>query len=52
MKHIVEIENWVRRENYLYLKNFAIPWIAITSDLDCNYSFHRDKKSNRSFFLY
>ena len=52
MKHIVEIENWVRRDNYLYFKNFANPWIAITSEVDCTDAFHRAKKSNRSFFLY
>ena len=52
MKHIVEIENWVRRDNYLYFKNFANPWIAITSEVECSRAFYRAKENGSSFFLH
>lgn len=52
MKHIVEIENWVRRDNYLYFKNFANSWIAITSEVECTDAFYRAKENGSSFFLF
>lgn len=52
MKHIVDTDSWERRDNYLYFKDFANSWIAITSEVDCTAAYRRAKRESESFFLY
>lgn len=34
MKHPVDIDNWNRRENYLFFRDFANPYYSVTSQVD------------------
>lgn len=52
MKHIVDIENWVRKDNYKFFQGFANPWIAMTSEVECTEAYASAKSTGRSFFLY
>lgn len=52
MKHIIDIDTWERRDNYRFFQNFANPWIAITSEVECTDAYASAKSSGRSFFLY
>lgn len=52
MKHIIDIETWERKDNYRFFQNFANPWIAITSEVECTEAYSSAKSTGRSFFLY
>ena len=39
MKHKVDIETWERRENWLFMSEFANSWYSITSEVDCTKAF-------------
>ena len=34
MKQLVDIDNWKRKENYLFFRNFANPYYTVTSVVD------------------
>lgn len=52
MKHLVDIDTWERKENYLFFRDFANSWIAITSEVDCTEAYDAAKSTGRSFFLH
>lgn len=52
MKHLVDIDTWERKENYLFFRDFANSWIAITSEVDCTEAYDAAKSTKRSFFLH
>ncbi len=52
MKHVIDIDTWERRDNYLYFRSFANPWIALTSEVDCTVAYETSKTEGRSFFLH
>ena len=51
MKHIVDIDTWERRDNYLFFQQHANSWISFTSEVDCTEAYNRSKASGRSFFV-
>ena len=51
MKHKVDIETWERRENWLFMSEFANSWYSITSEVDCPKAFEEAKKNHSSFFI-
>lgn len=52
MKHIVDIENWERRDNYNFFQGFANSWFSITGEADCTEAYNHAKTNGKSFFLY
>ena len=51
MKHKVDIKTWERRENWLFMSDFANSWYSITSEVDCTKAFEEGKKNHSSFFI-
>ena len=51
MKHKVDIENWERRENWLFMSEFANSWYSITSEVDCTKAVEEAKKNHSAFFI-
>ena len=43
MKHPVDIDNWNRRENYLFFRDFANPYYSVTSQVDVTEAYIRAK---------
>lgn len=40
MKHPVDIDNWNRRENYLFFRDFANPYYSVTSQVDVTEAYY------------
>lgn len=52
MKHLIDIDTWERKDNYLFFRDFANSWIAMTGEVDCTEAYEAAKRSGRSFFLH
>lgn len=52
MKHIVDIDTWVRRDNYRFFQGFVSSWYAVTTEIDCTKARSVAKAAGRSFFLH
>ena len=52
MKHIIDINNWERKENYEFFLGFQNPTISITSEVECAGAKERAKAAGESFFLH
>ena len=52
MKHIKDINNWERKENYEFFLGFQNPTISITSEVECAGAKARAKAAGESFFLH
>lgn len=51
MKHIIDIENWERRDNYGFFRGFVNSWYSITTEIDCTEASVAARAAGRSFFL-
>lgn len=49
-KHIIDINSWSRREQYLFFSTFEEPFFGIISKVDCTQAYDRAKAQNKSFF--
>ena len=52
MKHIIDINTWERKENYVFFLGFQNPKISITSEVECAGAKARAKAAGESFFLH
>lgn len=52
MKQIIDIEQWERKENFNFFRNFVNPTISITSEVECAGAKERAKQAKQSFFLH
>lgn len=52
MKHLIDIDTWERKDNYLFFRDFHNSWIAMTGEVDCTEAYAEAKAQGRSFFLY
>ena len=43
MKHLIDIDTWERKENYLFFRDFHNSWIAMTSEVDCTEAYAEAK---------
>ena len=48
----LNIEDWSRKEQYKFFKQFEEPFFGFTVDLDCTRGYRRCKDQGHSFFLY
>ena len=44
MKQLVDIDNWKRKENYLFFRNFANPYYTVTSVVDVSKAYDTSKR--------
>ncbi|MCO5230846.1 MAG: chloramphenicol acetyltransferase [Chitinophagales bacterium] len=52
MKTLIDINNWKRREHYLFFSKFDEPFFGVTVQLDCTQAYQIAKEKKVSFFLY
>lgn len=52
MKEIVDIENWNRKEHYLFFKDFEEPYHGVNVNIDCSKAYSYVKEHQCSFFLF
>ncbi|MDP2209039.1 MAG: chloramphenicol acetyltransferase [Bacteroidota bacterium] len=52
MKRKIDIENWVRKEHYLFFKTYDEPFWGITTNVDCTNAYKKSKELNIPFFIY
>jgi chloramphenicol O-acetyltransferase type A len=51
MKTILDIENWPRKEHFLFFKQFEEPFFGITTTIDCTKAYDTSKQLGVSFFI-
>ena len=52
MKTLLDIENWPRKEHFLFFKQFEEPFFGLTVEIDCTKGYESSKKLGTSFFVY
>lgn len=52
MKTLINIENWNRKEHFLFFSKFDEPFFGITVKVDCTIAYQKSKEKGISFFLY
>ncbi|MBX9807054.1 MAG: chloramphenicol acetyltransferase [Flavobacteriaceae bacterium] len=52
MKTLLDIENWPRKEHFLFFKQFEEPFFGLTVEIDCTKAYHTAKELGTSFFVY
>lgn len=51
MKHKIDTATWDRRDNWLFMKEFANSWYSVTSEVDCTEALESSKRNGTSFFI-
>lgn len=51
MRKIVDLDNWDRKSNYMFFKDFLNPSFSVTSEVECGELFAAAKENKFSFFL-
>ena len=52
MKVLLELENWNRKEHFLFFKQMEEPFFGITTAIDCTKGYEIAKQLGTSFFAY
>ncbi|MDD2197835.1 MAG: chloramphenicol acetyltransferase [Bacteroidales bacterium] len=52
MRTLIDIENWNRKEHFLFFSKFEEPFFGVTMNLDCTKAYLKAKEKQVSFFLY
>lgn len=52
MKTLINIENWNRKEHFLFFSKFDEPFFGVTVKIDCTIAYKKAKEKGISFFLY
>lgn len=52
MKTLLDIENWPRKEHFLFFKQFEEPFFGLTVEIDCTKAYATTKQLGTSFFVY
>lgn len=52
MKTLLDLENWNRKEHYLFFKQFEEPFFGLTVEIDCTKAYATSKELGTSFFIY
>lgn len=52
MKTWINIEQWDRKEHFLFFSRFEEPFFGVTVNIDCTRAYSRAKEKDISFFLY
>ncbi len=52
MKTLLDLENWNRKEHFLFFKQLDEPFFGITTTIDCTKAYEKAKQLETSFFIY
>lgn len=52
MKRKIDIDNWVRKEHFLFFKTYDEPFWGISTNVDCTNAYKKSKELNIPFFMY
>lgn len=52
MKTLLDIQNWPRKEHFLFFKQFGEPFFGLTVEIDCTKAYETSKQLGTSFFVY
>ena len=52
MKTKVIIDEWVRRDHFLFFSKFEEPFFGVTVNIDCSFAYDQAKLKGTSFFFY
>ena len=52
MKTLLDLENWNRKEHFLFFKQFEEPFFGLTVEIDCTKAYATSKELGTSFFIY
>lgn len=52
MKIFLDLENWNRKEHFLFFKQFEEPFFGLTVEIDCTRAYAAAKELETSFFVY
>ncbi|MBC7847666.1 MAG: chloramphenicol acetyltransferase [Flavobacterium sp.] len=52
MKTLLHLENWNRKEHFLFFKQMEEPFFGITTTIDCTKGYETAKQLGTSFFVY
>ena len=52
MKTTLDLENWNRKEHFLFFKQMEEPFFGITTTIDCTKAYEAAKQLGTSFFVY
>lgn len=52
MKTLLDLENWNRKEYFLFFKQFEEPFFGLTVEIDCTKAYAKAKDLKTSFFVY
>ena len=52
MKKLIDLDNWNRKEHFLFFSKFDEPFFGVTVKVDCTTAYQNAKEKGVSFFLY
>lgn len=52
MKHKLDLDNWNRKEHFLFFKQMQEPFFGVTVPIDCTHAYSKAKELGISFFTY
>lgn len=52
MKTLLDLENWNRKEHFLFFKQMEEPFFGITTTIDCTKAYATAKELGTSFFIF
>ena len=52
VKTLLDIENWNRKEHFMFFKQFEEPFFGLTVEIDCSKAYKAAKELGTSFFVY
>ena len=52
MDKVIDIQNWTRKEEYLFFRTFLNPMISVTVEVDCTTAYRKAKERQQPFSLY
>ena len=52
MKKLLDLDNWNRKEHFLFFKQMQEPFFGVNVNIDCTKAYETSKTSGTSFFIY
>lgn len=52
MMTLIDMDQWIRKEHYLFFSKFEEPFFGLTINIDCTDAYKQAKSKGYSFFLY
>jgi len=52
MRQVIDIENWKRKEEYLFFRTFFNPMVSVTVDIDCTKAYWSAREQGVPFSMY